>query len=143
VAEHLRPVQLAQVGEVPTKRALYRFNRAVGDALPDVLLLALADAAASRGPVLTREGWGRHVAYMNSLLARSMDKEAGILRPTSFLDGNDVMLEAGIPAGPLVGQVLEALHEAEAVGDVTSADEARRFVKRLAGELREAGAGEG
>ena len=27
VAEHLRPVQLARVGEVPTRRALYRFYR--------------------------------------------------------------------------------------------------------------------
>ena len=74
VREHLRPVQLAQVGEVPTRRALYRFYRALGDAMPDVLLLALADAAASRGPSLTRDEWRRHVAYMNSLLVRSMDK---------------------------------------------------------------------
>ena len=39
VAEHLRPVQLAQVGEVPTRRALYRFYRDLGDAAPAVLLL--------------------------------------------------------------------------------------------------------
>ena len=32
VAEHLRPVQLAQVGEAPTRRALYRFYRDLGDA---------------------------------------------------------------------------------------------------------------
>ncbi len=32
VAEHLRPVQLAQVGDVPTRRALYRFYRDLGDA---------------------------------------------------------------------------------------------------------------
>lgn len=143
VAEHLRPVQLAQAGEAPTKRALYRFNRALGEAMPDVLLLALADAAASRGPSLTRDGWARQVGYMNSLLVRSTDREAGILRQTSFLDGHEIMKAAGIPPGRLVGQLLDALHEAEAVGDVTSAGEARRFVKRLAGEMREAGTGEG
>lgn len=143
VAEHLRPVQLAQVGEAPTKRALYRFNRALGEAMPDVLLLALADAAASRGPSLTRAAWARQVAYMNSLLVRSTDREAGILRQTSFLDGHGVMKAAGIPAGRLVGQLLEALHEAEAVGEVTSAGDARRFVKRLAGKMGEAGTGEG
>ena len=49
VAEHLRPVQLAQVGEAPTRRALYRFYPRLGDAAPAVLLLALADAAAARG----------------------------------------------------------------------------------------------
>ncbi|HXK34239.1 MAG TPA: HD domain-containing protein, partial [Dehalococcoidia bacterium] len=37
VEQHLRPVQLAQVGQAPSKRALYRFARALGDALPAVL----------------------------------------------------------------------------------------------------------
>ena len=48
VEEHLRPVQLAAAGEAPSRRAIYRFYRALGDAVPAVLFLALADAAASR-----------------------------------------------------------------------------------------------
>lgn len=142
VREHVRPVQLAQVGQVPTRRALYRFNRALGVAMPDVLLLALAAAAASRGPALTSEGWTRHVAYMNSLLVRS-NEGVGILHAPSFLDGNDVMAIAGIRPGKAVGRLLEALREAEAVGEVASANEARNFVRRLAGDITKAGAGDG
>ena len=137
VAEHLRPVQLAQAGEVPTPRALYRFYRALGDAVPGVLLLSLADAAASRGPSMTSDGWSRHVAYMNSLLVRSMEEE-GIVNPPRLLTGNDVMKELGMPAGPAIGELLEALREAQAAGEVETREAALEFVRRAAD-----GAGEG
>jgi putative nucleotidyltransferase with HDIG domain len=139
VAEHLRPVQLAKVGQAPTRRALYRFHRDVGEALPAVLLLALADAAASRGPAMTAEGWRQHVAYMNSLLVRSF-REEGILDAPRLLTGHDIMSELQIPAGPAVGALLEALREAQAAGDVATREQALRFVGR---RYRRAGEGGG
>lgn len=133
VAEHLRPVQLAPAGEVPTRRALYRFYRTLGDAAPAVLLLALADAAGARGPEMTAEGWSRQVAYMNSLLARSVEDE-GIVQPPRLLSGRDIMTALGVPEGPVVGRLLEALREAQAAGEVQSREEALAFVKELARE---------
>jgi tRNA nucleotidyltransferase/poly(A) polymerase len=142
VAEHLRPVQLARVGEVPTLRALYRFHRDLGDAVPAVLLLALADAAGSRGPRLTSEGWSRHVLYMNSLLVRLRESESIVSAPR-LLSGNDIMDELGVGEGPLVGHLLAALREAQAVGEVNGRDEALAFVRaRIPGlEGTQAGTG--
>jgi len=133
VAEHLRPVQLAQVGEAPTRRALYRFYRALGEAAPAVLLLALADAAAARGPELTKAAWSGQVMYMNSLLVRSVQEE-GIVEPPRLLTGHDVMAALGVPEGPLVGRLLEALREAQAAGEVRTREEALAFVR---GQARE------
>jgi tRNA nucleotidyltransferase/poly(A) polymerase len=138
VAEHLRPVQLAPVGEVPTRRALYRFYRALGDALPAVLLLALADAAAARGPSMTGEGWSRQVAYMNSLLVRSTEEE-GIVHPPRLLTGDDIMSILGLREGPAIGRYIEALQEAQAAGEVASREAALEFVKKLAREGIEPG----
>jgi poly(A) polymerase len=133
VAEHLRPVQLAQVGEVPTLRAIYRFARDAGDALPAVLLLALADAAAARGPSLTRDGWARHVAYMNSLLVRTFG-EAATMHPPRLLSGHDIMSRFGVPEGPRVGRLLEAVREAQAAGEVQDVAGAEAYVRRLLAE---------
>jgi poly(A) polymerase len=141
VAEHLRPVQLAQVGEVPTRRALYRFYRALGDAVPAVLLLALADAAASRGPSMTSEDWSRHVGYMNGLLVRSM-KEEGIVDPPRYLTGQDIIRDVGVPAGPKIGKLLELLREAQAAGEVSDRAAALAFVREAAGTLDESAADE-
>lgn len=136
VAEHLRPVQLAQVGDAPTRRALYRFYRDLGDAVPAVLLLSLADAAASRGPRLASAEWSRHVRYMNSLLVRSYEDE-GILDPPRLLTGDDIMSRFGLKEGPIVGRVLESLREAQGAGEVTDRAQAWEYV---ATEIAAAGA---
>jgi poly(A) polymerase len=128
IAEHLRPVQLAQVGEVPTRRALWRFYRALGDGVPGVLLLSLADASASRGPGMTSEGWSRHVRYMNSLLVRSKE-EAGILHAPRLLTGSDIMREFRLAEGPRVGELLDALAEAQGAGEVEDRAAAIAFVR--------------
>ncbi len=133
VAEHLRPVQLAQAGEAPTRRALYRFYRDLGDAMPAVLFLALADAAAARGPAMTREGWSRQVAYMNGLLVRSMEEE-GIVHPPRLMSGRDIMAVLGIPEGPTVGRLLEALEEAQAAGEVHDKEQALALIRGFARE---------
>ncbi len=127
VAEHLRPVQLAQIGEAPTRRALYRFYRDLGDAVPGVLVLSLADAAAARGPQMTSADWTRHVRYMNSLLVRSYGDE-GILDPPRLLTGDDIMSRFGLKEGPIVGRVLSALREAQGAGEVTDRARAWDFV---------------
>src|SRR5205085_12567411 len=59
VRHHLRPMHLAQSGEI-TQRARYRFFRDLADDSRDLLLLVTADAAAVTGvsPFATwRQGW--------------------------------------------------------------------------------------
>jgi len=131
VREHLRPVQLAAVGQAPTRRALYRFCRDLGDAMPAALVLALVDAAAARGPSMTREGWMRQAGYMNSVLVRSQEEE-GIVRAPRLLDGRDIMAALGLAEGPEVGRLLESLREAQATGEVTDRAQALAWVRRRA-----------
>ena len=50
IEHHLRPSQMAQRGEMPTARAVYRYFRDLGDAAIDTLYLNLADYLAARGP---------------------------------------------------------------------------------------------
>ncbi len=128
VREHLRPVQLAQVGDAPTARALYRFHRDTGDALEGVILLSLADGAAAAGDRLTRQGWARQVAYMNSLIVR-LQGEGGIVHAPRLLTGHDIMSEFGISEGPRIGRLLEAVREAQAAGEVHDRDGALTFVR--------------
>jgi putative nucleotidyltransferase with HDIG domain len=138
VAEHLRPVQLAPKGRAPTRRALHRFDRDLPPAGPAVLLLSLADGAASAGPRLTAEGWRGQVRYMNSLLVRSLEQE-GIVSAPRLLTGHDIMRELGETGGPRIGRLLEALREAQATGEVTDTEGALAFVKKLARREQAAG----
>jgi poly(A) polymerase len=128
VREHLRPVQLAQLGEVPSDRALYRFHRDTGDALVGVILLALSDGAAAAGDRLTDDGWARQAAYMNSLIVR-LQGEGGIVHAPRLLTGRDIMSEFGLAEGPRIGELLESLREAQAAGEVRDRESALTFVR--------------
>ncbi|HZP57303.1 MAG TPA: HD domain-containing protein [Dehalococcoidia bacterium] len=130
VEEHLRPGQLAAVGEAPTRRALARFFRDLGDAAEALLFLSLADAAAARGPRLQRTAWRANVRYMNSLVVRSVE-DAGIVHPLRLLTGRDIMSAFGLPEGPRIGRLLAAVEDAQGAGDVRDRDEALALVRRL------------
>jgi poly(A) polymerase len=62
-------------------------------------------------------------------LAQQQQLEAG--RPPKLLSGHEVMELTGLMPGPEVGRVLNELQEAQLRGLVNTADEARRFVKKL------------
>jgi poly(A) polymerase len=76
VDQHLRPSQLAQKGEMPTSRAVYRYYRDVGDVAVDTLYLCMADYLAARGPDIDLEDWARHCERMQFTLQEQRVQEA-------------------------------------------------------------------
>jgi poly(A) polymerase/tRNA nucleotidyltransferase (CCA-adding enzyme) len=122
VAEHLRPMHLAQAGLI-TRRARFRFFRALGEEARDLLLLALADAAALTGasPLVVWAGAGGHV--VRDLMAGADEDEAAAVAP-ALVRGEDVMAAFGVPPGPEVGRLLALAREAQALGLVTTREEA-------------------
>jgi poly(A) polymerase len=130
VEEHLRPMQLGQPGEPPTRRALFRFFRDTGEAAESILLLSLADALAARGPRMTLEAWRGHVAYVAHVLARRHEDET-IFPPRRLLTGDDIIDELGLKPGPNIGRLLALLEDAVGSGEVTTRDEALAFVRQL------------
>ncbi len=130
VEEHLRPTQLGEPGELPTRRALFRFFRDTGEAAEGVLLLSLADALAARGPGMPLRELGGYVSYIGHILvSRRLDET--IARPARLVTGEDVMTELSIPQGPEVGRLLSALEEAQGSGEVSTREQALAFVRRF------------
>ncbi len=114
----------------PTRRALYRFFRDTGDAALDILFLMLADNLAARGPRLRFATWQGNVAFMNYILARTISKR-NAAAPARLVTGDDIMAELHIGPGPLVGRLLAAIEEAQALGKVSTREEALSLARRL------------
>ena len=129
VRHHLRPMHLAMADEV-TRRARYRFFRDLGDEALDVLLLALADAAALRGdsPASIWEGEGGRV--VRGLMAGHAEEARAMAAPP-LLDGREVMTALGLEPGPELGKLLALLREAQAVGAVSTREAAVAYLRRL------------
>jgi putative nucleotidyltransferase with HDIG domain len=124
VRQHLRPMHLAQSGEV-TPRARYRFLRDLGADARDLLLLALVDAAAVTGasPFVA---W-RRAFLIHDLMAGWQDAQDAVSAPP-LVTGNDVMHRFGLEPGPRVGDLLRRAREAQDLGLVRTREEALAFL---------------
>lgn len=119
---HLRPLQMAQAG-APTRKAVYRFFRDTENAGVDTLFLSLADHLATAGPRVRLDGWRRHVALVNYVLRLRLEEPA-VVSPSRLVGGDDLMAELGVAPGPLLGELLEAVREAQASGEIATRDQA-------------------
>jgi poly(A) polymerase len=127
IRHHLRPGQISQQ-ELPTHRAIYRYFRDTGEAGIDILFLSLADHLATRGPDLDPAHWQEHTAVVRYVLEQHSQEEP---RLAKLVDGHDIMNIFGIGPGPQVGELLEAVHEAQATGEATTREAALDLIKKL------------
>jgi hypothetical protein len=116
--------QLEQQGQLPSRRAIYRFFRDTGAAGLDLVLLALADTRGTHGHLLARERWSAILDVCRIFLESYWEKPAETVSPPPLLDGHEIMREFDLKPGPRVGLILEAIREAQATGKVTSREEA-------------------
>ncbi|HUV75724.1 MAG TPA: HD domain-containing protein [Dehalococcoidales bacterium] len=131
VKYHLRPVQMAQ-HELPSRRAIYRYFRDTGEAGIDLLFLSLADHLATRGQNLDLAEWQEHAQMVEYVLARHFEEES-LTVPPKLIDGNDLITIFALSPGPEIGEILEAVREAQAAGEVATREEALAYVEhRLA-----------
>lgn len=124
---HLRPTQMSQEG-LPTRRAIYRYFRDTGEAGIDILFLSLADHLATRGPNLNPVNWQIHTGMVEYVLNQHFQEE-GITRPSKIVDGWDIINIFGIGPGPRVGEILEAVREAQASGEIKTREEAIIYIR--------------
>jgi poly(A) polymerase len=129
VKYHLRPTQMSNEG-LPTPRAVYRFFRDTGEAGIDLLFLCLADHLATRAASLDRREWQEHTRMTQYVLTKHFE-EANPAVPLKIIDGNEIMQCLGLSPGPVVGELLEALREARAAGEIATRAQALAYLKRL------------
>ena len=127
VRYHLRPGQMSH-DELPSRRAIYRYFRDTGEAGIDILFLSLADHLATRGPQLNLAQWQEHAQMVEYILSQRFQEET-LVTPPKLIDGHDLINIFGISPGPKIGQLLEAVREAQAAGELTARQEALAYIR--------------
>ncbi len=128
IEHHLRPGYLLSE-DMPSRRAIYRYFRDTVDVGIDTLFLGLADHLAARGPTLDLDQWRKHVEVTQYILAKWFEGKATVA-PPKLIDGHILMEKLGISAGPQIGQLLEMVREAQAAGEINTAEEALDLVRK-------------
>ncbi|MFN2198061.1 MAG: DUF5678 domain-containing protein [Anaerolineales bacterium] len=131
VRYHMRPLLLTNSGRPPSRRAIYRFFRDAREAGVDICLLSLADFLGTYEMMPPQDLWAAHLDTIRSLLAGWWENDPVTINPRLFLDGNELIKNFGLAPGPLIGQILERLREAQAIGVITSRAQAEVWVAEL------------
>jgi putative nucleotidyltransferase with HDIG domain len=114
----------------PSRKAIYRFFHATGEAGVDLVLLGLADSRGTYGPTLPQGTWTAALDVARILLENYWEKREETIAPPRLLDGNDLMRELRLEPGPIIGQLLEAIREGQATGKIGTLEEALEFAKQ-------------
>jgi len=135
IEEHLRVGFYCNQPPV-SQKLIFRFHRKLGEATTMSCLHALADAYANGRLAAGPEFWQVHEEVVNAILwHRYFARET--IAPQPLLTGEEILAATGLSPGPLIGELKEALLEAQVDGLVQTADEARELMRRLAAEKQQ------
>jgi poly(A) polymerase len=113
---------------LPTRRAIYRYFRDTDEAGIDILFLSLADHLATRGPHLDMAQWQEHAQLVEYVLSQRFQEESVVVSP-KLVDGHDLLNIFGMSPGLKVGELLEAVREAQAAGELATREEALAYIR--------------
>ena len=113
----------------PSRRAIYRFFRDTREAGVDVILLSLADLRAVYEHSLPESTWAAALDVARIMLENWWERPAETISPPRFLDGHELMDAFALSPSPRVGEILEAIREAQAMGEINNRDEALDFAR--------------
>jgi hypothetical protein len=128
---HMRPLLLSQAAESPSKRAIYRFFRDTKECGVDICMLSLADHLATYDYQLQQKEWNHLLDTVRSLLDGWWEPENQVVGLPTLINGNEIMRLFNLKAGVQIGEILEAVREAQAAGEITTHEEAVVFVREI------------
>lgn len=127
---HIYPSHVMNSPQI-TEKIMMRYVRKMDCNAIDEIILAQADRLSARGPEITDEIIEHNITYLNMLLRFYLEVRETLKPLPKLLTGNDVMKLLNIKPSKKLGEIMDALHEAQLSGDVLTKEHAVDFVKKL------------
>jgi len=127
---HFHTNRQVREGKPPSRRSIYRFFRDTGAAGVDICLLTLADLRATYEQTLPPETWAAALEVVRLMLENWFEKPAEAIAPPLLVNGDDLMRELDLQPGERIGELLEAIREAQAMGDVSNREHALELARK-------------
>ncbi len=109
--------------------SLHRFWRVCGDGGIDACLLAMAEHLGTRGSALDQDEWVLFLERIQGVLAARFRRYDEIVEPPPLIDGNLLITALQIQPGRFVGELLDAVREAQVRGEVDTEAQALQFAR--------------
>lgn len=122
VRMHLRPGYLSNFKR-PSNKAVFRYLRDTKEEAPAIAVLAIADQRATQGPKTTAAKTKHHEKICRMAIDAYFQEQAKPM-PVRLLTGHDLIRKLKLEPSPLFAEILSAVQEAQALGKITTKDQA-------------------
>lgn len=127
---HIYPSHVMTSPQI-TEKIMMRYVRKMDTNSIDAIILAQADRLSARGPEITDQIVERNITSLNMLLRFYLEARETLKPLPKLLSGDDVMQILNIKPSKRLGEIMDALHEAQISGDVITKEHAIEFVKNM------------
>ena len=130
IKKHMYPTAVVSAPELNDK-VMMRYVRKSADNAIDTIIIAKADRVSAQGPEITKELVEENITLLDKLLQFYLNTKETLAPLPKLLDGREVMSILNINPSPILGKILNELHEAQISGDILTKDDAVRFIKSI------------
>ncbi len=130
VKYHIYPSHIIATEGLNDKAKL-RYIRKLNQNVIDNIILAMSDRLSARGEAVTDEMVKNNISGLQELLNYYL-KIKDTLKPLpKLLSGNEIMEITGLKPSEKLGNLIEVLHEEQYSGNISTKEEAIKFVKSV------------
>ena len=130
IRTHIYPSSVISAPNYDTK-IMMRYVRKMGDNVIDNILLAKADRLSAQGEAVTKEMTEANLNGLNKLLEFYLEVKPTLKSLPKLIDGTEIMQILGIKQSPILGKIINELHEAQLNEEVNTKEEAIEFIKHF------------
>lgn len=128
IQHHLRPLNLFNL-EQRSNDDFRKFFRAVGPEAIGILLISYGDMTAARGSLADPQREPLFVQLLQQMITYYYKEYYPVVNTPELVKGRDLMVVLQMKPGPLMGEVLREIREAQMEGVLHDRDEAFDFAR--------------
>ena len=130
IKNHIYPSNVIVAPSLNDK-VMMRYVRKMDDNVVDNIILAKADRLSARGVDITEEIVNANISGLDKLLDFYLSKKDSLAPLPKLIDGREIMDILNIKPSPKLGEIINAINEAQLNGDITTHEEAVSYIKNL------------
>ena len=127
IKNHIYPSNVIVAPSLNDK-VMMRYVRKMGDNVVDNIILAKADRLSARGIDITEEIVNVNLSGLDKLLDFYLTKKDSLAPLPKLIDGREIMELLDIKPSPNLGEIINAVNEAQLNGDVLTHEDAVQFI---------------
>ncbi len=125
---HIYPSHVVASPEI-NEKIYMRFIRKMENEVIDIIILAIADRLSARGIEITDEIVEKNISELKSLLNFYLKIKDSLKPLPKLLSGEEIMKMLDLKPSKELGNIIKLLKEAQLSGEVTTKEEAVKFIK--------------